>query len=370
MSASVIALTSPTPFQTVHYEGMSAFPNFYGNAGVAQTLAQMIADRRIPQTILLSGPEGLGKATLARRFAAALLGDPQKIEHDDLSLPENLEILETREKWTSEKRADDPLFYSTHPDFITFAPDGPLRQISIQQIRVLRERAQMKPLRGSHRVFLIDHLDRANEQSANSLLKVLEEPPEHLVILSTAENLYDLLPTIRSRSIVLQMGRLDDEEMQRFATARNLPDAQIRIALAEGSPGMAVTLNLQELQARRAVILAALECAAGIIPFSAWVQQSEAFNSSRSEKLDLYLKVAYGVLRDILAAWHGVPPPSNRDLQPRIAKIAESVSFAWIQRATAQVDELVMMVRRNIQKTAALDALIINLRNDSSFAST
>ena len=49
-------------------------------------------------------------------------------------------------------------------------------------MRVLRERAQFKPLRGSHRVFLIDRLDRANEQAANSLLKVLEEPPEHLVI--------------------------------------------------------------------------------------------------------------------------------------------------------------------------------------------
>ena len=223
-----------------------SFPDFYGNAGVAQTLAQMIADERIPQTILLSGPEGLGKATLARRFAAALLGDPQKIEQDDLSLPANLDILETREKWTSDKRADDPLFYSTHPDFMTFAPDGPLRQITIQQIRVLRQRAQMKPLRGSHRVFLIDHLDRANEQSANSLLKVLEEPPEHLVILSTAENLYDLLPTIRSRSIILQLGRLDDAEMQHFAAARSLPDAGTRIALAEGSPGMAVTINLRE----------------------------------------------------------------------------------------------------------------------------
>ncbi len=105
----------------------------------------------------------MGKATLARRFAAELLGDhAQKIEHDDLSLPENVEIIEQREKWTAEKRAEDPLLFSTHPDFITFAPDGPLRQITIQQMRLLRERAQFKPLRGAHRVFLIDRLDRAN----------------------------------------------------------------------------------------------------------------------------------------------------------------------------------------------------------------
>ena len=163
---------------------MTPFPHFYGNEAVAQTLASMIEQQRISQTILLSGPEGVGKATLARRFAAALLDGSEKIERDDLSLAGNQDIIDGREKWTSDKRADDPLFFSSHPDFVTFAPDGPLRQITIQQMRLLRERAQLKPLHGSHRVFLIDHIERANEQSANSLLKVLEEPPDHLVILA------------------------------------------------------------------------------------------------------------------------------------------------------------------------------------------
>lgn len=347
---------------------MSFFPDFYGNDGVAQTLAQMIAERRISQTILLSGPEGVGKATLARRFAASLLGDAGKIERDDLSLPENIEIIESRDKWTSDKRSEDPLFFSTHPDFVTFAPDGPLRQITIQQIRLLRERSQLKPLRGSHRVFLIDHLDRANEQSANSLLKVMEEPPEHLIILSTAENLYDLLPTIRSRSIVLQLSRLSDEEMQRFAAARRLPDAQTRIAVAEGSPGLATTLDLEELRTRREVVLAAFECGARLTPFQKWIQQSEAFSNSRSEKLETYLRLGYLLLRDVLSAWHGRPTSGNRDIQSRIEKIAGTVSFSWIQQATAQIDDLVIMARRNIQKTAALDALVMNLRNDSTKA--
>src|ERR1700759_2334942 len=137
---------------------MGSFPDFYGNAKVAQTLAQMIEGNRISQTILLSGPEDLGKATLARRFAAALLGSPQKIERDDLSLPANIDAIAERDKWTADKRNDDPLLFSSHPDFVTFAPDGPLRQITIHQMRLLRERALLKPSRGSHRVFLIDHL--------------------------------------------------------------------------------------------------------------------------------------------------------------------------------------------------------------------
>ena len=167
--------------------------NFHGNAEVVATLDGMISRDRIPQTILIAGPEGVGKATLARRFAAALLGGAEKIELDDLSRAENTALLADREKWPAEKRAEDPLLFASHPDFVTFAPDGPLRQLSIQQMRELKERAGYKPLKGRYRVFLLDRLDRANEQAANSLLKTLEEPPEHLILLATAQNAYDLL---------------------------------------------------------------------------------------------------------------------------------------------------------------------------------
>src|SRR5438105_12403197 len=109
------------------------FENFWGNRHITAALEQMIAQDRLSQTLLFSGPDGVGKATLARPLGARLLGHVEQIERDDLSLPHNLEIVAGREKWPSEKRNDDPLFFSTHPDFLTFAPDGPLRQITIPQ---------------------------------------------------------------------------------------------------------------------------------------------------------------------------------------------------------------------------------------------
>jgi DNA polymerase-3 subunit delta' len=342
---------------------MAGFENFWGNSSVSETLSQMILDSRIPQTILLGGPAGVGKATLVRRFAARLLEDRSKIEQDDLNLPSNLEILEQREKLTAEKRGDDPLLFSTHPDFITFPPDGPLRQISIQQIRTLKERAQMKPMRGRWRVFLIDGIDRANEQAANSLLKLLEEPPEYLIVFATAENLYDLLPTIRSRSVVFQMGRLTADEMREFARVKGLEHGETRVSLAEGCPGVAVSHDLVKYRERRDLMLSFFECASGTIPFSGWVGASESFCNRKTEKLDLYLKPAYNILEDILAISQGSRNVRNADARERLAGISSRVNFHWIEAASKAIDEIAMLLRRNIQKIIALDAVIIDLRN-------
>ncbi len=151
--------------------------------------------------------------------------------------------------------------------------------------------------------------------------------------------------------------------MQAFATAKALSQSELRTCVAEGSPGVAATIDLDEFRNRRALILGAFECAAGLKPFSDWVQQSESFSNSRSEKLDVYLKLAYTVLQDILRCSQGRNAIKHRDVQQRISAIANAVSFPWLERATRHIDELVMMARRNIQKTAALDAMIINLRN-------
>jgi DNA polymerase III subunit delta' len=338
------------------------FEHFFGNAAATKALEQAVAQGRLAQTLLFAGPEGIGKATLARRLAARLLGHADWIERDDLSLPHNQETIADREKWPADKRNDDPLLFSSHPDFLTFAPDGPLRQISIPQTRLLKERAQYLPHQGSRRVFLIDRVDRANEQAANSLLKTLEEPPAHLIVIMTAENAYDLLPTIRSRAVPFQFAPLSCEEMTQFARARDLDRAERRVALAAGSPGIALSLDLDAHDKRRASMLTLLKVAAGAAPFASWAPVAEAIGRGRSEKLDVYLKALYELLRDMLVLQQGGVEIRNRDIRGELETLARKVDFGWIRKAVAKADEMVELVRRNIQKGIALDALIAELR--------
>ena len=325
----------------------------------------MIRLERIPQTMLLSGPEGVGKATLARRFAAELLqyGAP-RIEQDDLSLESNATLIADREKWTADKRNEDPLVFGSHPDFLTFAPDGPLRQITIPQMRLLKERASLKPLKGSWRVFLIDGIDRANPQAANSLLKTLEEPPPHLILVLTARNPYDLLPTIRSRAVPFQLGRLREEDMRTFIQARNLDHPERRLALAEGAPGLAVSIDLEAYDRRRTAMLALLKVAGGLAGFDTWLKHADSVGARRTEKLESYLEVLYSLLEDIVFLIHASPKAlRNNDVRSDLEALASRVDFDWLRRAIARVDELVELGRRNIQKSIAFDALAASLRS-------
>jgi len=178
----------------------------------------------------------------------------------------------------------------------------------------------------------------------------------------TAENAYDLLPTIRSRAVPFQFTPLSRDEMEQFVQARGLDRPERRVALAAGSPGVAVSIDLDAYDKRRAAMLALAKVAAGAAPYSTWLPVSEVIARSKSEKLELHLEALYGLLRDLLILREGGQEIRNQDIRRELEVLAGSVEFAWIRRAVAQVDEIARLLRRNIQKSIALDSLIVTLR--------
>ena len=123
-----------------------------------------------------------------------------------------------------------------------------------------------------------------------------------------------------------------------------------------------MSLDLEAYDKRRAAMLALLKVAAGVAPFATWVPIGETIGRSKSEKLELYLKVLYELLRDLLLLHEGTGEIRNQDIRRELEALAAKVQFAWIRKAVARVDEIAELIRRNIQKTIALDALIVELR--------
>src|SRR5262249_28920900 len=212
---------------------------------------------------------------------------------------------------------------------------------------------------------LIDSIDRANEQAANSVLKTLEEPPPHLILILTARNAYDLLPTIRSRAVPFYFARLNETDMRAFLDTRSVDDPERRLRLAEGSPGIAVSLDLETYDRRRDAMLALLKVASGLEPFGSWMKHSESLTARRTEKLESYLEVLYSLLEDVIRLANGVTELRNQDVRKEIEAVSRRVSFEWVRSAVVRLDDLVEFGRRNIQKSLALDAFAVELRSVS-----
>ena len=353
------------------------FADYLGNASIADSLRGMLVEDRLPQTLLFSGPRGIGKATLARYLAAAIhcrkaaaddfCGDCpacMRVLGADLSLPEFQQQLEEREKMPAAKRGENPLVFSTHPDYLIFPPDGPLRMIGIEQARKMRSAARFNPSEGSRRVFVLDGADRANDDAANSLLKTLEEPAPALTIILIAENPYDLLPTIRSRSVPFYLSRLSTEQMQQFFERRaDLPEADRKrlASWAQGSPGGALAIDVDEYLARRDVMLAVLRTALGAGGFADLIGRTESISRKSKEKLELLIEMLYGLLGDLLHLRYGSGRLINQDIREDLRELAERVGFDWMQQASKSLDELDRLRRRNIQKQIALEGFAARL---------
>jgi len=210
-------------------------PCLIGHAAAEAALLWAMQRGRLHHAWLITGAEGVGKATLAFRFARALLA----------GLAETLEM-----------PAEAPVFRrvaaATHADLLTIEREWDdkkkrmKKSIAAETARGIPPFLHLTPAEGGWRVVIVDGAEDLNPQSANALLKVLEEPPPRAVLILVCSAAGRLLPTIRSRCRHLPLAPLAEADMLQ-ALALYLPDMPASdraslAAIAEGSPGRALVL--------------------------------------------------------------------------------------------------------------------------------
>ncbi|MBM3507394.1 MAG: DNA polymerase III subunit delta' [Alphaproteobacteria bacterium] len=218
-----------------------------GHASAEAEIARAWQSGSMPHAWLLSGPRGIGKATLSYRIARAVLAQS----------PGGAALFGPAEPGPLRDVAPDhPVFRrvaeQAHPDLCvvqtTVNPKtGRLREeIVVEDARAAIEFFNLTPAEGGWRVAIVDAADELNEESANSLLKVIEEPPQRGLILLVTHRPGFVLPTIRSRCRALRMKPLEADDVAKVLAAKwpELPaeDMPALIAMAEGSPGRAIAL--------------------------------------------------------------------------------------------------------------------------------
>lgn len=232
-----------------------ANPDLVGHDEAEQALLAAWSSGRMPHAWLIAGPRGIGKATLAWRFARFILagGGGGGLFG---GAPASLAVA-----------ADDPVFRRIaaggHADVVTLAPGmihpdtgKETQEIVVAQVREAIAFLLKTSVEGGWRVLIVDEAEAMNRNAANALLKILEEPPPQCLILLVSYSPGRLLPTIRSRCRLLTLRTLDDAQVGALL-ARHRPDlgAQDRdalVRLANGSIGRAL-----ELADRGGVALAA-----------------------------------------------------------------------------------------------------------------
>ncbi|WIY54361.1 AAA family ATPase [Devosia sp. YIM 151766] len=219
-----------------------------------------LAENRLPGAIMLHGPQGIGKATLAFELAAAILTatgdeDPLRVREQIAAMSHpNLSVLRRRPK-------DSKSFYSV---------------IRVEDVRELREGLHHTRGRAGHRIAILDSIDDCNPSAANALLKTLEEPPADTTFFLISHRPGQLLPTIRSRCHNLALRALPDELLVQVVST-SLPDLDAAsldraVQLAGGRPRRAFeTLSLAEDSPVGALIL--------------WLRQPEAAPIAAALKL-------------------------------------------------------------------------------------
>jgi DNA polymerase-3 subunit delta' len=363
------------------------FQDFLGNAQTVTRLRESIAAGRFPHSLILAGPRGAGKYTLALMLAKAVnclhpteseglpdfcnacrnclrIGDASNLEE------RVAEAVAARDDLRETDKRDTRILIQTHPDVLIVPPDPPQLLIKVGQVRQVIHVAYYRPPVESLRTFTIFTSSAFMKEAANSLLKVLEEPPEHTSLILLTENPQELLPTIRSRAVLYRLGALPASELEALLALRRPQlkpqDRALAARLAEGAVGRALTIDLSVYLASRQDALILLHTALREPDYSQLFHATESYRAGADgqEKTVNLLRALGSLLEDLLLIVAGTPRLiRNLDLAAELGRLARdsALTVDWIDSAARALAQVQQGMRRNLLRSLSLDAMAVSL---------
>ncbi len=365
----------------------ATFNDFIGNSQAVEGLRTAIAAGKLPHSLILAGPQGAGKYTLALLLAMAVECErqPRELWSTGQSLASFCGVcsnctriasaadlagaveaaVTARDDLREVDKKETRVLIQPHPDVLIVPPDPPQLLIKLGQVRTVIQRAQYLPSEAPRKLFVFTAANFMKE-AANSLLKLLEEPPDYAHLILCAENVGELLPTIRSRCATIRLGALETEELEMVLADRRPewpPKHRTLVArLSQGAVGRALDFDLETYTAARADAMLLLRGARteGSQPdHSALFKMTETYRAGAEGQLKTtsLLRTLGLLLEDLLLLHSGTPElVRNVDLRPELEKISQTTTFAWIESASHALDQVQSGMRRNLLRNLSLDA--------------
>jgi DNA polymerase-3 subunit delta' len=291
-----------------------AFKDVAGNTGIKKILRLALERGRVPNSLIFGGPDGVGKSAMARTFAKTLNCQAKTVDCCD------------------ECPSCRTIDAGTHPDVMVLTAE--VRDVKIEQTRLLKQLAYLRPMSGKRRVFIIEEAENLNEASANSLLKVLEEPPSFTTIILVTASPFRLAPTIRSRCQTLTFAPIGREEIEEALRERDVSPEQARLLalLVDGNLERALELDWDEVRAVKEEAWGLFEALSSADRSSQFLERFGAAPKSVQEELARVLEVFSSFARDILLLQLGGDPSLllNPDFgRPRRPGARAGSSASW-----------------------------------------